>query len=249
MITIIVPYYRGPKMLRLHLDAWSRYAPETMKLLRLIVVDDGSPEPAEPVIRSFPDAINLPLALYRVKVDIPWNRGGARNLGSQIAVTPWLLHVDTDHILPPGEADKLVNETPLRKDTWYRFRRFRVGTADETRKKDAIADDVTFGEIKPHGDSYLVQKHTYWKVGGYDEDYSGCLGGGSPFLAQLAHEAGMPQLLPVALHVYTRNVCPDASVSTLDRDTSEYMRRKQQKARAGKTRARHPIRFEWEKVI
>jgi hypothetical protein len=128
---------------------------------------------------------------------------------------------------------------------WYRFARFRVGKADETRKKDLIPDEKEFGEIKPHIDSYLVTKEIYWKAGGYDESYSGCLGGGSPFLEQLAIAAPM-KLLPedIHLHVYTRHVIPDASISTLSRDTSEYKRRR---AVIGKVKGKNPLRFKWHR--
>src|SRR5690606_34720310 len=109
---------------------------------------------------------------------------------------------------------------------------------DETRRKDAIPDDCEFGRIREHIDSYLVTKEIYWKAGGYDERYSGCLGGGSPFLEQLGIAAPM-KLLPedVHLHVYTRHVIPDASISTLSRDTSEYKRRR---AMIGKVKGKNP---------
>lgn len=245
MITVIVPYYRAPNMLRQHLNTWSAYSPEVLGLMRLFIVDDGSPEPAEEVIRKSGTA--LPLALFRIKKDIPWNRGGARNLGSMQAQTPWLLHVDIDHILPAAQASTLIN-TNLSDRNWYRFERFRVGEADDTRKKDQVDPQARFVQIKPHGDSYLCRKDQYWRVGGYDEDYSGCLGGGSPFLEQM-EKAAPVKVLPIALHVHTRFSCPDASVSTLSRSTAEYTRRKAEKRFMRNTKARNPLRFEWEQVI
>jgi hypothetical protein len=249
MISVIVPYYRAPAMLRAHLNVWSDYSAEVLSMMRLIVVDDGSPEPAEEVIKNH--QWNFPrdkFALYRITQDIPWNRGGARNLGSMQAQTPWLLHMDIDHLLPSAQATALVKGIKLAKQNWYRFERYRVGEADETRRKDAVPDSARFAKIKPHGDSYLCPRELYWRVGGYDEDYSGCLGGGSPFLAQM--EAAAPvHVLPVALHVHTRYSYPDASVSTLDRDTREYVRRKKEKQRTRNTRARNPLRFNWEQVI
>ena len=235
-VTLIIPYYRQPRMLRLQLDVAAEY-PDNY---RVIVVDDGSPEPAIDVFRDSDRA-----ALYRIKTDIPWNRGGARNLGVTVSETDWVIHVDTDHVLPAGAAKRLL-DIDVDPKCWYRFPRFRVGKADETRRKDVISDECEFGEIKPHIDSYLVTKDLYWKAGGYNEDYSGCLGGGSPFLEQLGL-AGSVKLISrsVPLHVYTRQVIPDASISTLSRDTSEYARRK---ARIGRVKGSNPLRFEWERV-
>jgi len=242
---MILPYYRAPGMLRIQLSNFGSYPSYVQEQFRLIIVDDGSSEAAADVIAESDSP--PPLRLYRIKKDIPWNRGGARNLGAHVAETQWLLHLDIDHVLPPAQAIALV-DMRVNPGCWYRFERFRVGAADETRRKDACDPAATFARIKPHGDSYLCPRRLYWKVGGYDEDYSGCLGGGSPFLAQL-EAASEPQVLPVALHVYTRSVCPDASVSTLDRDTSEYSRRRKQKTFLRNTKARNPLRFEWEQQI
>ena len=248
MITMIVPYYRQPKMLALQLRAWCKYSPATRENLRFIIVDDCSPEPALDVINDHDD---VPLELYRVKVDIPWNRSMARNLGSKVAETDWLLHVDTDHVLPPEAAERLVAQyVHFPRDYWYKFRRYRIGKADETRMKDMIPRHIEFGEIKPHVDSFLCTKDLYWKVGGYDPDYAGCLGGGGAFLRQLK-VAGKECIAPsdTYLHVYTRDKVPDSSIFTLNRDTSEYGRRRREKERAGKTKVVNPIRYPWERVL
>lgn len=235
--TLVIPYYRQPEMLRRQLDVVSGYP----RGVQVVVVDDGSPEPAADVITA-DDAVEL----YRIDIDIPWNRGGARNLGARVARSAWLVHVDVDHILPAPAAIALQAWKPNPRH-WYRFPRYRVGRADETRRKDSIADDVTFGEIKPHMDSYLCARDLYWRAGGYDEDYSGCLGGGTPFTQLLQKVGGAARILPpqIMLHVYTRDVVPDASVSTLSRDTTEYKRRK---LRKGIVKGRNPIRFPWHRV-
>lgn len=243
-LTVVLPYYRQPLMLGLQLAAMARWP----SAIRVIVVDDGSPEPARDVIlaQASPELLDR-LELYRIGVDIPWNRGGARNLGADRVQTDWLVHVDIDHVLPPESALALM-QAEVKPDLWYRFRRFRVGQADETRRKDAIPTSQEFGEIKPHVDSYLLTRELYWQAGGYNEDFSGCLGGGTPYLAELAALAPVAQLPDdVALHVLTRSTCPDASEHSLSRDTGEFTRRK--KAMNGKFRGKNPIRFEWSRVL
>lgn len=244
-ITLVVPYYNNPAMLAVQADAWLHY-PEG---LRVVVVDDGSAlAPAEGVLEPQRQALERNVALYRVEQDIPWNRGGARNLGAHVAGTEWVLHVDIDHLLTPACAAVLM-VAKLDARHWYRFQRFRNGRADATRRKDAIPDDMPWGPVKPHGDSYLVPRALYWQVGGYDEDYSGCLGGGSPFLKQLEAAAPVRMApLEVSLQVFTRDTCPDASDTTLGRDTSEYTRRRKAKELAGRTKAKNPLRFSWRRV-
>lgn len=243
-VTLICPYYRNQAMLAVQVHAWNRFP----KGVRVIVVDDGAPEPAEPIIRqaASPELLDR-LELYRVGVNIAWNRGGARNLGTRQAATDWIIHIDIDHLLPPECAVALLR-AEVKPDRWYRFRRFRNGQADETRNKDAIPRSQSFGEIKPHIDSYLCTRESYWQAGGYNEDFSGCLGGGSPFLQELEKVAPVA-LLPddVSLHVYTRDRCPDASDLSLSRETGEFARRK--KLMGGNYRGHDPVRFPWARVL
>jgi glycosyl transferase family 2 len=253
-VTLCVPFYRQSQMLAKQLETWTSYDDETLERFKFIVVDDGSPEPAMNVIGEHGAGWMLDdterFQLYRIEKDIPWNRSGARNLASHVCDTDWLVHVDTDHVLPPESAKALLT-TEVDPSHWYRFPRWRVGKADETRRKDSIPDDCELGRIHEHIDSYLCTRDLYWSAGGYNESFSGILGGGSPFLAELAKVGGEPKLLPVEihLHVYTRSVIPDASVFTLDRDTSEYKRRKRELLNAGKLRGHDPLRFPWVQVL
>jgi hypothetical protein len=240
--TLIVPFYRNVSMLRHQLQAWEQYPAE----VSFVLVDDGSPEPAADVVKAHAsDLLKRRIGLYRIGVDVPWNRGGARNLGTQQAPTDWIVHVDIDHLLPAAFARQLLDfdADPAR---WYRFERFRVGRADDTRKKDKIADDVEFGKIHPHIDSYLCRRDLYWQAGGYNEDFSGCLGGGTDFLKRMEKLAA-PELVPAPIHllVFTRSVAPDASDHTLSRDRTHG--KALQRKIAGRKPTSH-IRFPWERV-
>lgn len=233
-------------MLERQLQKWQQYPSK----LRIIVVDDGSPEPAKPIIQANASAELLSrIQLYRILADIPWNREEARNLSAIQTQTPWLIQADIDHVLPCADAHELLNFTPDPKH-WYRFPRWRVGKADETRKKDALKPDVEFGAVKPHCDSYLIQKSMYMEAGGYDLAFSGCLGGGSDFLKRLQAVAE-PKLLPqnIALHVYTRSEVKDASDWSLSRDTNEGKRRARAKQASVRTFEKCAVKSPWERQI
>lgn len=245
-VTLIVPYYRNPQMLAEQVGAWNTYP----RGFQFIVVDDGSPEPAEPIVVNGASTSLLErLSLYRIDVDIPWNRGGARNLGTFQAETKWIIHVDIDHLFPTESANALLR-ADVDDDRWYRFRRYRNGKADATRKKDKIPPDQLFGEIHPHVDSYLCTRDLYIKVGGYDEDYSGCLGGGNPFLSFMSQAAPV-LMMPndVVLYVYTRDRIADASDLHLPRSSAEYTKRKREKQKAGKDKPINPLRFPWTRIL
>lgn len=245
-VTLVVPYYRNPCMLERHLEEWDLYPAG----VRILVVDDGSPEPAKPIIQANASpALLQQIELYRILVDIPWNREEARNLGATQAKTEWLVHVDIDHLLPRESAQRLLAYSPDPK-RWYRFPRWRKGKADETRNKDALDRDVEFGEIHPHVDSYLLRKAMYWQAGGYDLAFSGCLGGGSDFLKRLQAVAE-PRLLPpeIRLHVYTRSEVKDASDWSLSRDTTEGKRRARLKRVSRSERPNCGVKSAWERQL
>jgi glycosyl transferase family 2 len=243
VLTLIKPFYRNCAMLAEQVRNWNAFPSD----VRVILVDDGSPEPAYPIVKENATAELMGrLELYRIDVDIPWNRGGARNLGTQQANTDWIVHADIDHMLRPECAARLL-EFKADPASWYRFPRLRKGAADETRRKDALPPGQAYGRIHPHIDSYLCTRAMYWRAGGYNEDFSGCLGGGSPFLQMLEREA-KPVLLPedIFLEVYTRHTVKDASDFSLSRDTDEFRRRK---AKLGSDlRGKNPIRFPWRRV-
>ena len=249
LITMVVPYYRQPKMLSKQLATWiNDYSAEVRSAIHFTIVDDCSPEPAADVfsmVRPFH------CSLYRIDKDVPWNRGMARNLGTKMATTPWVLHLDTDHVLPPESAASIVAMIHhFNHARWYRFRRFRVGAADETRKKDKVNPHATFAEIHPHIDSYLCTPEAYWAAGGYNEDFSGVLGGGSPFLKEMERVNGEPAICDFPLHVHTRTSVPDSSEHTLPRDPAAFKRRKQEIMKArGTLRGHDPLRLPWHKVF
>ena len=260
--TLIVPFYRNCKMLARQVEEWNQY-PEGVKVM---CVDDGSPEPALPIIAKGLDSgfRRNDVELYRILIDIEWNRGGARNLGATMATTDWIVQIDIDHILPADAARALLQFLSI-QNPWYRFPRWRRGKADETRKKDQIPESTEYGEIHPHVDSYLIRRELYWKVGGYDEDYSGCLGGGNMFLRRLEKIAGPALILgdssdpnnpkskienpksKIRLEVYTRSEIKDASDWSLPRDKEEYSKRRRMKG--DHDSPRNPLRFPWTQQL
>lgn len=219
--------------------------------VKLCLIDDGSPEDAYSIVKECASlSLFTRIELYRIGVDFAWNRGGARNLGALQAKTDWIVHVDIDHVLTPECAQQLLKFNPDSRH-WYRFERFRRGAADETRNKDAIARSETYGKIKPHIDSYLCTKDIYWKTGGYNENFTGCLGGGTEFLGRLENTAQAPILLPadIYLQVYTRSVVEDASDWSLSRDRMEGKRRASQIKLSGDTMPKNSIRFPWTRQL
>jgi glycosyltransferase involved in cell wall biosynthesis len=253
-IALIVPYYRNPLMLEYQYEVWSKYSDDAKAVFEIIVVDDGSPEPAADVrrMRDTPE-----LRIFRIDRDIEWNQHGARNLGAHEAQTTWLLMTDIDHVLTAEGADVIAAMDLSESDgnMFYTFPRVRIGKADETRLKhagngeDAEAERV---DVKPHINTFMVRRSVYWLSGGYDEDYCGCLCGDGEFVKRMKPLAETRLLEEPMLEVHTRHSVADANTTTLSRgkdQSAECRRRIRQKKLSGNTVPIKPMRFGWDRTF
>lgn len=115
---------------------------------RIIVIDDHSK-----------DEVKTKYEAYRIDDDIAWNQPGARNLGLTVADDGWVLLFDIDHYFKPEDIQKLI-DMPKKQGYVYFFKRY------------------TFGDIEQNTiySNMLIEKKTYWDIGGFNEDFSGHYG-------------------------------------------------------------------------
>lgn len=158
-VTLIVPFYENPLTLGWQMAGWADMPGALRSALRIIVVDDGSPDhPAEAVMCG----MDIPVArrLFRIDVDVRWNWLAARNIGAHHAETDWLLLTDIDHIVTAECLDAVIHGAHD-PGTIYRFSRREHATREP---------------IHPHPNSWLMTRKMFWKIGGYDEALSGHYG-------------------------------------------------------------------------
>lgn len=246
-LTLCLPFYRNPGMLAEQYRIWAAYPEAAKAQLEVVLVDDGSPEPAFDV----PRPAGLPaLRIYRVGVDIPWHQHGARNLAAKEAAAPWLLCTDMDHILPGYTLEAILPLVQLADArSVYTFHRVDAPALTPTTNER--------GQAKPHVNSFLITKAHYWSIGGYDED---CVGYGtdSHFRTRLKAQSRMKHLNDLHLVRVPREVVPDASGSAPGMDpkvfrnqgrrTAETQRRLAMKRAKGIT-APTVLAFPWERVL
>lgn len=156
--TMIYPYYENPEFLDKQIKNWAKYPKLLRHMMKVIVVDDGSPRnPAENVVVRWPYSF---IRLFRIEVDVRWNWLAARNIGAHHADDGWLLLTDMDHVVDSKCLFDVIYGVHD-PGTIYRFSR---------REHDGK-------KIHPHPNSWLMTRDTYWKkIGGYDESCSGYYG-------------------------------------------------------------------------
>ncbi len=239
-----MPYYDAPQMLRKQLEYWRMYPAWVKESIRIILVDDGSPNyPAIDVLKDGVPGFTS-FELYCIQENIPWNHGGARNLAFTAAEEGWVILTDIDHVLPLETMCSLVT-MELSPEVVYIPARFRMrGVLD-------------WEEINRHSDSFILTKKMFWEVGGFDEDFSGYWNGVSgPFRRALKRKAVFSEVDCAHFLLHCNDVVEDASVS-LGREGSEYDIKKSKDSKLQKkfSKALHkykptnPLRFKWTQVI
>lgn len=155
-VTFIYTYYNQIDMLRTQLENWRNYPQGVRNKIKFMLVDDCSQRPAVDLVGN----PNIDLSIYRVLEDKYCNIGGARNLGTKVAETEWVLHSDMDHIIPSLAAEAMLKLAAADARKIYKFQRI----------------DHTTGETKIHPGTMLLTRDLYWEVGGCDEDFVGNYG-------------------------------------------------------------------------
>jgi hypothetical protein len=184
-VTVAIPYYENPQFLRRQLGWWSTYPSHVAAHLSFIVVDDGSPDaPAEQAIAGHPfrDRVRL----FRIEQDVRWNWLAARNIAAHHAEDGWILLTDIDHVVPASTAEALVYGKHAPSVVYAFSRREHTGAP-----------------AFPHSASFLMTREMFWRIGGYDETFSGFYGTDGLYRRRVAATANMAVLRDVLVrHEY-----------------------------------------------
>lgn len=195
-ITLVFPYYNNPEMLEHQIKIWDEYNDHTN--ISIILVDDGSKiSPALPIVKNRLKHANC--TVITIDDDIPWNHHGARNLGMLYA-SDWVIITDIDHVIPSSTLNNLLH-THMNVNSAYLFP--RISTKNKT--------------IKTHPNTFLIHLSLYWRVGGYDETYTGYYGTDISFRRALKRFSGKPELLSDPVILFDLNDITDANTTSLSR--------------------------------
>lgn len=230
-LTLILPYYRNPSMLRKQQETWRAFPDDLKAALHVIVVDDGSPK--ERAKASVVPTGIASFRLYRTDTDIRWNWLFCRNLGMQESATEWNLLTDIDHLLPEWTLRRLLEgELDARKA--YRFSR---------------VDAPLLTPYKPHPNTWLLTRDLFDRIGGYDERFSGYYGTDGEFRDRVTAKARAIVLLPEPMIRVSRDVITDASTTHYGRketiDQENVARIREERARVAGWRPERVKLTDW----
>lgn len=234
-ITIIHPYYRNSEMFKHQQEEWAKFPKEILAKTSFIVVDDCSPS-EDSVITSYLGIEILDLSIYRLQKKIKWNWLCCRNLAAYQAQAGWLLLTDMDHRVPLDSLQKLHDRE---FDERCFYTPSRVDAPNLTPYKD-------------HPNSYFMSKELYWKIGGYDESFSGNYGTDGMYRKRCLEVAKHVRLDDIPLVRYPREVIADASTTDFarkeGRDNDAKKRIINQKIESGDFSIK-VIQTPWERLV
>ena len=240
-ITITMPYYEAPEMLKVHLENWCAYPDALADRVNIVLVDDGSPKyPAVEVLKSA-KLPRSPIKLYRIQENIPWNHGGARNLGMYCVSEGWVLTTDIDLVLDAKNAKKILK---FKKDPQKVYQPNRL---------DLISGEWT--QMKRHPESFVMTRKMFWEIGGFDEDFTGYWNGTfTPFRFAMRRKSNLIEWGDIYLLNHS-DLIEGAMVSEWGRRGSIYdVHTNAEVLRNRRIATRHyqpknPLRFNWEQVV
>ena len=188
-ITIAIIYYQSPTLLAQWLEAINLWPRELQQYFEILIIDDASRvgQRVQDVTQTAPTAIRQTelfqqrMHVYYIHQDLDWNIGGARNLAMHVAATDYVLLSDIDVTIPPTVLPFLLQlwdtdkKTPTQDTMIHKFRR--------------VSDDGL--KIRPHPGILFCKTPTYWRAGGYDEDFVGNYGSDTHFRHRSKYTPGL----------------------------------------------------------
>lgn len=135
------------------ISIYNRYDSNVLDKIHFVFVDDCSPIPV-----VIDPNTNLNYTLIRVEDDIPWNQGGARNIGVQHAMSDRIILTDLDIIFPENLLAQLLDFYPPQHSI-FKFK---------------TISNLKF--VEPHFNVFLMWKDTFMRTKGVDEAFSGRYG-------------------------------------------------------------------------
>ncbi len=233
-VSMVYLYYDNPHMLVRQIECWNAYPQVFKESPEVLLIDDGSPKTfAADIVRKV--GCRIPLKVYRIWEDIPWNFSGARNLGCAQA-NDWIYVSDIDTLLLAEDAQKFFAKRALDPTAFYMPRRVWL--------PDLMA--ATPGIV-----NLLFHKEKFREIGGYDEDYAGFYGREeTDFHHRLKQVAGKIYRKDVLIRVMPHKIIRDArTITKWPRDktrNSEIYARKEARGFANPV---SPLRFSWDRVF
>lgn len=188
-LCIIYPAYvenRKTDLIETILHQYDLFDKEVLNHLEIVLIDDCSPD-IETLIDISKYKVNI--SLLRILDNIKWNSGGAKNLGVIYSSSERIIITDIDHFFPEDTCIWAMHTELNDREACYFKRIYQTGDSE-----------------KPHVNTFLMTRNTYFQLHGYDEDFCGMYGDDIFFQAYMHRNLDQIYLSPKKCITYDINV-------------------------------------------
>lgn len=222
-LAVLIHIYNAQQVTQEQVDAWATLSHAQTEIMEFLVADDCSSTPLE--LRSY----GLPLRLFRITTDIPWNMAGAKNLLHAKSTAEWLLFFDVDNRADPALLAQLAQQVDqLDPNTIYMFPWILDGREQE----------------QPHINTFLIHRTALDRIGGFDEDFCGHYGYEDVLFHHVAQRAGIGRVLLLGV-LFVAHVGPTLGLS---RDVTRNQALANAKASEPHYQVGPKLRYHWQEV-
>jgi glycosyltransferase involved in cell wall biosynthesis len=140
-VSVVIPYYRSQATIVATLESLSR---QTFRDFEVVVVDDGSPEPAAPLVEPFRDQ----LPDFRLVEQPNGKVAAARNAGIAATSGRYIAPLDADDLWHPAYLEKMVT----------RLEETGAANVYSPCRLVDTADNATVTMIQPRVDGWAIHR-------------------------------------------------------------------------------------------
>lgn len=178
-LSIVHPFFNERARFDLQFENWLSWPEEIRRKVQIIIVDDCSPSPVHTWLTKskLKRVSNLNLAIYRITTDLEYNTPGALNLAFTVAPSKFVLTMDSDCAFDVDNIQRLVDMTPV-NDGLYKFNRTRIGSGENSINWEGKESREDLKQTRYLPCTMLMNQNLFWRLGGFDEDYTGSRSGG-----------------------------------------------------------------------
>lgn len=170
-ISVVIPSYNRKEFLKRSLDSAIN---QTKKPLEIIVVDDGSTDGTEAMIKSDYDFVKF------IKQK---NKGvsAARNIGIKVSIGEWICFLDSDDEWKKDKLEKQINV--MKSNPGYKFfhsneiwikNGLRINQKKKHKKYGGDIFDKCLDMCRISPSSVMIDKTVFDEVGNFNEDLVVC---------------------------------------------------------------------------
>ena len=168
LITIFITNHNYGKFLKKSITSALK---QSYKNFEIIIIDDCSKDDSAKILKNFEKFKNIRIFFNKKKLGLV----GSSIKAIKYSKGKFFLRLDADDYLHQEAINELYQTLIIKKNTSLVFCDYFFVNKNSkllSRFKYKHKNDYSFSDMPPHGACILIRKQSYFKVGGYNKNFS-----------------------------------------------------------------------------